>query len=145
VTGTSKFLVTLAVMMVVVVASGTATSDTNGFSDTTDTQDSNNTPDLLQIRSDLVGSFMYVGGASPGFWSISSPEVIRNGTIRSTRRNADLLEISYTAILVDDKIQQGDLYRAETLVTYQQVNGDWEFLKVQGKSIERTESNDVDC
>ena len=131
-TGKSRILMVLAVMMAAVMADGSAATNTN----------SNNIPDAAQIKSDLVGNFMYVSGGLPGFWAISSPEVIRFGNIGSTRRDGDRLEFNFTAILVDDKTEQGDLYRAETLVTYQQVDGSWEFLTVQGKSINKVGSDD---
>jgi hypothetical protein len=141
VTGKSRILMVLAVMMAAVMADGSAATNTNSNKTSFDIQNSNNIPDAAQIKSDLVGNFMYVSGGLPGFWAISSPEVIRFGNIRSTRRDGDRLEFNFTAILVDDKTEQGGLYRAETLVTYQQVDGNWKFLKVKGSSINKVESD----
>jgi hypothetical protein len=150
---TGKILMALAVIMVATAADGLAAVKTSENTASSRIQNSDNIPDAAQISSDLVGNYMYVSDGLPGLWVFSSPAAIQFGNIGSSRRDGDHLEFNFTMFLVDDKTGQRDLYRAETLVTYTQVDGAWELLTVQGNSINKIDSDgstpaiysDMDC
>jgi hypothetical protein len=150
---TGKILMALAVLMVSMAADGSAAANTSENTTSSNIQNSVNTPDAAQIKTDLIGNYMYVSDGLPGLWVFSSPAAIQGGNIGGTRRDGDHLEIDFTVFLVDEKAGQRDLYRAETLVTYTQVDGSWELLTVRGNSIKRMDSDgstpaiysDMDC
>ncbi len=131
----------LAVLMVSMAADGSEAVNASESTASSKIQNSVNIPDAAQIRADLVGNYMYVGDGLPGFWVFSSPAAIQFGNIGSTRRDGDHLEFNFTVFLVDEKTGQRNLYRAETLVTYTQVDGNWELLKVRGNSINKVDSD----
>lgn len=90
------------------------------------------------IKNDLKGQFMYVADGERGLWSFSGTSAIEYGNITSSRRVGERLEFSYTMFLSDDQSADSEILRANALVTYQQVDGAWQFHSIEGQSIKKT-------
>lgn len=95
-------------------------------------------PGGQRIENDLQGQFMYVVDDEMGFWSFSDFSAIEIGNITSSRRVGERLVFSYSMFLPDGESADSELLRANALVTYQQVDGAWQFHSIEGQSIQKT-------
>ena len=95
-------------------------------------------PGGQRIKNDLQGQFMYVVDDEMGFWSFSDFSVIEIGNITSSRRVGERLVFSYRMLLRDGQSADSVLLRANALITYQQVDGAWQFHSIEGQSIQKT-------
>jgi hypothetical protein len=95
-------------------------------------------PGGQRIKDDLQGQFMYVVDDEMGFWSFSDFSAIEIGNITSSRRVGERLVFSYSMFLPDGQSADSVLLRANALITYQQVDGAWQFHSIEGQSIQKT-------
>lgn len=134
----SKTLIAAAAMMIAMTAESSSFDNTEHVATLQEPEALTSTPDNTQIMADLIGHRMYVSEGLPGIWEFSSPADIQYGNIGSTRLNGDSLEFKFILFLVDNKSQQRNIYRAETLVTYKKTNESWELVKIKDLSFKAT-------
>ena len=133
-----KTLIATAAMMMAVTAESSTIDNTQQVAIAQESEALTGIPDNTRIMADLIGHQMYVSEGLPGVWEFSSPADIQNGNIGSSRLNGDWIEFNFTLLLVDNKSEQRNIYRAETLVTYKKTNQSWELVNIQDLTFKAT-------
>ena len=134
----SKTLIAAAAMMIAVTAECSSVDNTQHVATPQEFEALTSIPDNTQIIADLIGHHMYVSEGLPGIWEFSSPADIQHGNVNTSRVDGDSVVFNLTLLLVDNKSQQRNIYRAETVVTYKKTNESWELVKIQDLSFKET-------
>ena len=129
-----KTLILAASMMIVVTEHGSTIENTECVTNLQEPEAVTSIPDNEKIIADLIGHQMYVSEGLPGIWEFSSPADIQHGNIRTTLLDGDSLEFNFTLLLVDNKSQERELYRADTLITYKKTDESWHLVRIQNNS-----------